>query len=426
MALGAKERWWTGLTKYQWLVLLVAWLGWVFDIADSAIFNLTKGSIVKEMLGGDAAYKLHGAAVEGQIQMVFIIGWAIGGLLFGVLADRWGRVRTMTLTILLYCVFTGLTALCRTPEQVAAIRFLTALGIGGEWAAGASLVAEVFPDRARAGAAALLQTAAAIGPVLAALANQAFAGQSWRWLFVVGVAPAILTVVIRAKVKEPERWVTTVERKRGSWVEPLRALFANSRWRKNALLAMVIGLVGIAGAGNLSFWVPNLSDEASRSLGQKVMDEHRSYITYTMHIGTLLGVLVFPWICERLGRRAAFFAFFAACPLSLWLVLSGKPSFELLIVAVPFLAFFAIGLSAGYGLWLPELFPTAHRATGCSLAYNTARIGQAPWPWVTGEIIGKSHGNVARGVLVAGAMYLVGLVALPFAPETKGKPLPEE
>lgn len=419
-----KVSWWRELSRYQWLVLLVAWLGWVFDIADTAIFNLVKTPMIKEMLG-EAGYASRGAAVEGEIQMVFIVGWAIGGVAFGLLADRWGRVRTMTLTILLYCLFTGLTALCQTPEQVAAIRFLTALGIGGEWAAGASLVAEVFPDRARAGAAALLQTAAAFGPVLAALANQWLAGESWRWLFVVGVAPALLTVLIRAKVREPERWVAATSDRKGSWFEPLRALFAAPKWRKHALLAMVIGLVGIAGAGNLAFWAPNLAEQASKGLDAAAIAANKSYLTYAMHVGTLLGVLFFPWLCDALGRKQAFMLFFAACPVSLWFALSVQPAFSTLLVVMPVLTFFAIGLSAGYGLWLPELFPTAHRATGCSLAYNTARIGQAPWPWVTGMIIGKEQGNVARGVLVAGGMYLVGLLALPFAPETKGKPLPD-
>src|SRR5688572_8545828 len=179
-------RWWHGITRYQWLVLVVAWLGWVFDIFDTALFNFAKGPMLTEMLGGAEAYKLQGPQVEGMIQMIFLAGWAIGGLAFGILADRWGRTRTMVLTILIYCAFTGLTALCQTWEQVAGVRFLTALGLGGEWAAGAALIAEVFPDRARAGAAALLQSAAAFGPALAAVANLKVAAADWRVLFLIG------------------------------------------------------------------------------------------------------------------------------------------------------------------------------------------------------------------------------------------------
>ncbi|MEQ1823995.1 MAG: MFS transporter, partial [Fimbriimonadaceae bacterium] len=142
-----------------WLIVFIAWLGWVFDIMDTALFNFAKVPMLTQMLGGEAAYKANGAQIEGAVQTWFIIGWAIGGLFFGFLADRWGRSKTMSLTIILYCLFTGLTALCQTPEQLTIIRFLTALGIGGEWAAGASLVAEAVSDRQRPLAAAFLQTA---------------------------------------------------------------------------------------------------------------------------------------------------------------------------------------------------------------------------------------------------------------------------
>lgn len=428
MPVDAPVKWWKGLSRYQVLVLAVAWLGWVFDIADTALFNFAKTPMITEMLGGKAAYDLNdtGTRIEGQIQTLFFLGWAIGGLVFGVMADRWGRAKTMTLTILLYCGFTGLTALCQTPEHVAAVRFLTAMGIGGEWAAGAALVSEVFPDRARAAAAALLQTAAAFGPVLAALANQALAGESWRWLFLAGIAPAAITVVIRAGVKEPERWVRTQEGKGKGLFEPLKDLFAAPKWRKNALLAMVIGLVGIAGANNFAFWLPNLVQQASQGLDAAVIAVHKSQVTYTQHTGTLLGVLFFPWLCERIGRRGAYWGFFAACPLVLWLALGSAITFESLLWFAPLLSFFTIGLSAGYGLWLPEMFPTRFRATGCSLAYNTARIGQAPFPWITAALIGTSEGNVARGLMLASAVYVVGLIVVPFAPETKGRPLPED
>ena len=160
--------WYRRLNRTQWLILLVAWLGWVFDIMDTALFNFAKVPMMTEMLGR-AQYKLIGPRVEGQIQTFFLIGWAIGGLIFGILADRWGRTRTLIVTILMYCALTGLTAFCRTPEQVMVARFLTALGIGGEWAAGAALVAESFPDDLRSIASSFLQSAAAFGPVFAAL-----------------------------------------------------------------------------------------------------------------------------------------------------------------------------------------------------------------------------------------------------------------
>ncbi|HEY0866602.1 MAG TPA: MFS transporter, partial [Fimbriimonas sp.] len=201
-------------TRAQWTVLVIAWLGWVFDVMDAALFNFAKVPMFTEMLGPEL-YKQSGAAVEGRVQSVFMLGWAIGGLLFGILADRWGRARTLILTILLYSLFTGLTALCRTPDQVAFVRFLTALGIGGEWAAGAALVAETFRGGGRAPASSFLQSAAAVGPALAAFVNLGLASLPWEsllgrptmpWqsLFLVGVVPALLCVVIRMVVREPE------------------------------------------------------------------------------------------------------------------------------------------------------------------------------------------------------------------------------
>ena len=285
--------WYRTLTRLQWSILLIAWCGWVFDIMDTALFNFAKGPMLTEMLGGPTAYKLNGPVIEGRIQTVFLIGWALGGLFFGLLADRWGRTRTLVITVLMYCGLTGLTALCRTPEQVVIARFLTALGIGGEWAAGAALVAESLPDRARISASALLQSAAAFGPWFAAFANLGLAGQSWRWLFVVGIAPAALTVFIRSRTHEP------VSRRASSgFAEPLALLFADPKLRRNVLVAMGLGVVGIAGAGTAPFWLPNLVKAASVGMLPAEVAARTSYATLTLHVGTFQS-------CSRreFGRR---------------------------------------------------------------------------------------------------------------------------
>ncbi len=417
----AEQPWHRSITRYQWLVLAVCWLGWLFDIMDTALFNFAKAPMLTEMLGGADAYKLNGPATEGLIQMVFLVGWALGGLIFGILADRWGRTRTMVLTILMYCAFTGLTALCHSWEQVAVVRFLTALGIGGEWAAGAALVAEVFPDKARAPAAGFLQSAAAFGPALAATINLGLSAESWRWLFVVGIAPALITVLIRWKIKEPDRWKETATEARGS----LKELFGTSNWRRNVLIASVLGIVGIAGSGNTSFWLPNLVKAVNKGVDAVIVQQRVSYATYTMQIGTLLGVLIFPWLCQKLGRKPAFALFFALSPLAIWLATIGANDYTAVLLFAPLMSFFTIGLSAGFVLYFPELFPTRLRATGSGFAYNVARIGAAPAPWLTGILIGGLAGSVGLGVAAAGLIYLVGLAALPFAPETRGRALPE-
>jgi len=421
--------WYRGITRYQWLVLVIAWLGWVFDIADSAIFALVKGPMLTEMIG-KVQYDRIGKDIEANIQTLFLIGWSIGGLIFGILADRWGRTKVLILTILIYSAFTALTAGCHSVEQVTWLRFLAALGIGGEWAAGAALIAETFPDKARAPAASVLQTAAAVGPILAALGNQLLQlgsadvqQNSWRWLFVFGAIPAFITVIIRMKIKEPERVVRAEKR---SDAGNLKTIFANPTYRRYAIVAIIIGVVGIAGANNLTFWIPNFIKSASPGLSDAVIATRKSYVTYSMHIGTLLGVFFFPWLCQRIGRRPSFAIFFVMSPIALALLTYGNPGYQQILFLAPLGMFFVIGLTSGYALYFPELFPAHLRATGAGLAYNTGRVATAPMPKLTAALSDYFHGSISTGVLIGSAAYLLGLLALPFAPETKGKGLPDE
>ncbi len=424
---GADGPWWRQLTGYQWTVLLVAWLGWVFDVFDTSLFFLAKQPMVQEFFGKDAyGPQGKGPLIEGIILGCFYAGWAVGGLVFGVLADRWGRARTMVLTILLYSLFTGLTWFVQTWEQVAIIRFLTALGIGGEWAAGTALIAEALPNRTRAMAAGFLQSAAAVGPVLAALANLALKDHSWRWLFVVGVAPALLTIWIRWKVREPERWSRTQESpgSRRDAFATLRELFGSQPWRRHAWVALTMAVVGILGASNISYWLPNLVKEASPGLADEAVRARQSYAQMILHVGTIVGVFLFPALCERIGRKRAFAWAFAMTPVVVALATFSKPSYSGLLLVAPLMAFLAIGLTSGFPLYFPELFPTRLRATGMGFAYNTGRILQVPWPILTGWII-ASLGGVGVGVGLTAMVYLAGVAAVAFAPETKGRPLPD-
>src|SRR5271169_2882702 len=199
-----------GVSRYQLLVLLVAWLGWVFDSMDATIYNLVLTPALRELLGSRNTPENIGW-YGGIILAIFLVGWAVGGILFGILADYLGRARTLVITILIYAVFTGLAGFAHSWWQLAIYRFLTALGIGGEWAAGAALVAEVWPEAKRARAAGVLQSAWAAGFLIAAVVNLLLREHGWRSLFVVGVAPAVVALFVRLWVKEPERWVRTRE-----------------------------------------------------------------------------------------------------------------------------------------------------------------------------------------------------------------------
>ncbi len=396
------------------MILGIAWMGWVFDIMDTALFNFAKGPMLTQMLGA-AQYRLHGPQIEANIQAVFLVGWALGGLVFGVLADRWGRTRTLVTTVLMYCLFTGLTALCHSPEQVAVARFVTALGIGGEWAAGAALVAETFRDSSRAAAASLLQTAAAAGPILAALANIGLAGKPWQWLFLVGVAPALVAVLARMQVHDAP---TATERPKA----PLAELWSHSSSRRNAIAAMFVGAVGVTGAMTAVFWQPNLVAALSAGMSKVDVDTRKSQVAMISHLGTLLGVLVVPKLCDRFGRKAVIGFFFVASPLAAIAAIGvgSQGTYERLLVLSPMVNFFAIGVSAAFVLYFPELFPSRVRATGAGLAYNVGRALSIPIPIWTASLIKSFGGSISAGVLLSGLIYLVGLAALPFLPETRG------
>ncbi len=411
-------RWWHGLTRYQWTVLLIAWLGWMFDIYDYALFNFAKTSMLTEMLGGAEAYKRLGPEVEGKILTFFLLGWALGGLVFGIIADKWGRAKTMVVTILIYSLLTGLTAFCQTWEQVLVVRFLTAIGIGGEWAAGTALVAEVFPDRARAGAAALLQSAAAFGPVFAALTNLQVPVEQWRWLFLIGVAPALLTVAVRYFIKEPEHRALNPDEKRGS----LRELFAHPVYRRHAIVGFVIGIVGIGLATNASFWLPNLVKTVSEGLPAEVVKNRQSYASLMLSFGTFIGVMLMPWVCERLGRRPAIALFMFLAPVSVLVAVGLGKDWLSLAMAVPLMSLFSIGISAGFVLYFPELFPSRLRATGAGIAYNCSRIFAAGIPWLTALAMGSDF-SIGKGVAMTAIVLGLGILVLPFATETRGKPL---
>src|SRR3954454_9124550 len=206
--------WYRGLTPYHWFVLVVAALGWLFDTMDQQLFNLARKPAVMYLIQATSPSDPRVADYSGRATMIIMIGWAIGGLAFGILGDRIGRAKTMLLTILLYSAFTGLSALSTGFYDFAFYRFLTGLGVGGEFAVGVSLVAEVMPDRARPHALGWLQALSAIGNMIAALVSIALGkleesgaiGSAWRAMFVVGVLPALLSLFIFVKLKEPEKW----------------------------------------------------------------------------------------------------------------------------------------------------------------------------------------------------------------------------
>jgi len=426
-----ESSWRHGVTRYQWLVLFVAWLGWVFDSMDSTIYTLVLHPALHDLLraqtGGGASQDAIGW-YGGIILSIFLIGWAIGGVVFGVLADRFGRTRTLVFTILVYAVFTGLAALSSNWWELAIYRFLTALGIGGEWAAGAALVAEVWPEAKRARAAGILQSAWAAGFLIAAVVSLLMREHGWRAMFVVGVAPAVVALFVRLWVKEPERWVKTREQERrpgGDHERKLPELF-RPKLLRSTLAGSGLAFVAVFGLWGATNWTPTLvrSLPGLQGLDSGTLTSHISYATMMLNVGALAGYLSFGPLADKFGRRPAFALMCVGSLVLLPVTFLTPRSYAHVLLLLPLLGFFNNGIFSGFPIYLPELYPTRIRATGAGFCFNVGRVLASLGPFLTGFLV-KALGSFGRAASAISLIYLVGLLILPWAPETKGKPLPE-
>jgi MFS family permease len=425
--------WWREITGYQWLVLLVAWLGWVFDSMDATIYALVLHPALHDLLQSTSPAPVSSEMIGhygGIIFSVFLIGWAIGGVVFGVLADRFGRTRVLMATILIYAVFTGLAALSNTWWQLAAYRFLTALGIGGEWAAGASLVAEVWPETKRSKGAGILQSAWAAGFLLAAFISLLMRDFGWRPLFVVGVAPAFVAILVRCWVREPDLWVKARVASSGPELnrrQPgrLRELFTPS-CRRATLTGSGLAFVAVFGLWGATNWTPTLIRALPdlRGLDNATLTSRVSYASMLLNVGSLAGYLSFGPIADRFGRRAAFACMCLGSLVMLPLAFLAPHSYAHVLMLLPLLGFFNNGIFSGFPIYLPELYPTRIRATGSGFCFNVGRIVAASGPFLTGILV-ETLGSFGKAASAIAAIYLLGLLILPFAIETKGKALLE-
>lgn len=423
-----RASWFRGVTRYQWLVLLVAWLGWVFDAMDATIYAMVLHPALHELLGrgGHAAPEAVGW-YGGIIFSVFLIGWAVGGVAFGVLADRFGRTRVLVVTILIYAVFTGMAALAQTWWQLGLFRFLTALGIGGEWAAGAALVAEVWPEEKRARAAGVLQSAWAAGFFLAALIHLLLREHGWRPVFVVGVAPAVVAMLVRLWVREPERWVRARAAEHAGFAarRKLAELFSPAL-RRSTLVGSGLAFVAVFGLWGATNWTPTLVRELPQMQGmaEAALASRISYATMMLNAGALAGYLCFGPLAERFGRRAVFGLMCAGSLILLPTTFLTPRSYGHVLLLLPLLGFFNNGIFSGFPIYLPELYPTRLRATGAGFCFNVGRVLASLGPFLTGWLV-TVLGGFGRAASAIALIYLLGLCLLPFAPETRGRPLPE-
>ncbi len=460
-----KYRWHRELTRYHWFVLVVAALGWLFDTMDQQLFNLARVPAMRELIPQTTGagspemspeqLKVAVAEYGGYATAIFLLGWATGGLIFGVLGDRFGRAKVMMWTILAYSMFTGLSSFSTNFWDFAFYRFLTGLGVGGEFAVGVALVAEVMPDRARPFALGWLQALSAVGNITAALIgislghleSQGVVGSfevfgfrmtAWRLMFVVGTVPALLAVVIRAKLKEPDRWQNVVhdgaaKKTLGLYVE----LFSDPRWRRNAMVGMFMAFAGVVGLWGIGFFSFDLLQSVFRKKFEadglspaEVAGELGFWVGITsvmQNLGGFFGIYAFSRITHVIGRKKAFLISYLAAMFSTAFVFWNLSEFSEVFWMIPMMGFCQLMIFGGFAIYFPELFPTRLRSTGTSFCYNVGRFVAALGPFTFGQLSSKVFGGFDEPMRYAGvamcAIFLLGIAVLPFAPETRGKPL---
>ena len=411
-----EPKWYQELTPYQWRVLVCACLGWALDIMDGFLYAIVLFPAMSDLLGTSESAVI--GWYGGIILSIFMIGWALGGLVFGPIADRYGRARTMAITILVYAGFTALCGIADSWQELALYRFLTGLGIGGEWAAGAALIAESWPEKSRAKAAGIMQASGGVGFFLASLLYFFIGPYGWRWVFALGVLPAVVAFYIRYSLEEPQRWVRT--KQTGN---PYSALFKHPL-RRDVLIGTGLAVIATFGYHGAIQWVPSWVSATLHAQGAKSVIPHVSLITTVLNFGGMIGCLCFPYVADRWGRKRALFGYFfgALCFVPTTFLLA--ENFTQALLVSPMMGFFAAGVFTGFAINFPELFPTAVRATAQGFCYNFARFFSAAAPFAAGALV-SAHGSFAPAIAIISSIYLAGLLVLTFARETKGLALPD-
>ena len=407
--------------KGSWMALAAAFLGWMFDGMEMGIFPLVARPGLQQMQA------LHGILDEGYVQRwmgiitgLFLVGAALGGLVFGWLGDRVGRVKAMTWSILIYSGFTGLCYFAAQPWQLGALRFVASLGMGGEWALGVALVMECWPESKRPLMAGLIGASANIGYCIIAVIGIAFpiTQDSWRWVMLVGAAPALLTFFIRLFVPESKKWMAA---RRANAVSPVVEIFSPTL-RKNTLLAISFASVALVVTWGIVQWIPLWADQMAGSKQPEV----KAWTQLYMSFGAALGCMVAALLGGALGRRITFFLL---CLSSLIVTQILFRTFSEVGTGFFIVVFLVGGCTASfYGwlpLYLPEIFPTRVRATGQGLSFNFGRILAAIGAWQMPALMAFFDKSYARAGETIVLVYVIGMVLIWLAPETKNKPLPD-
>ena len=455
-SLEARQPWWKLLNGYHWFVLIVASAAWFFDCLDQRLFSLARVPALASLMKlppSDPTLQGFGKVVTA----CFLIGWGVGGLIFGSLGDKYGRAKMLTLTILIYSACTGLSYFSQTRLDFTVFRFLTGVGVGGVFGLAVALIAETVPDGARAQSLGLLQILSTIGNIAAGFAKMGIdaleanktiaAGEGWRWMFLIGALPAFMIIFTRKSLKEPEAWLRLKEKgllPKGSILGPYAGLMAEARWRKNLVIGALIASTGVVGLWAIGEYAVDLQKVVFKAHFEKIVpaDKVKAEVDWAITISYLLNMLgaaVGMTLFTRLasiGRRFAFLLGFTAALIVTFLVYWKMSSPADAYWMMPLMGMAQLSVFAGFAIYLPELFPSKLRSTGTSFCYNLGRFAAAAGSFFSATLTKDVYGKFATAAdaspplrysaMTMCAIFLVGIITLAFAPETKGQPLPED
>jgi len=413
-------------SRVIWISFFSACLAWMFDAMDLTIFTLVIFPSVSELIGSADAGAV--AYTGGLILAGKLLTWGLGGIIFGVITDHSGRAKTMIITVLIYSMFTGLSGLAQNWWQLLLLQALAGVGIGGEWAAGAALVAETWRERTRQRALLAMQMSFAGGFFLAGALNVLVGPFGWRWVFAVGAFPALLALFVRRLVPEPDRWIAMRRHGKSARDQGIAAagrtflaIFAPDLRRRTAVGVLIAAAMMIGAWGTTSLlptWIHQLVGPDNAALAVQATGK----CFMLANVGAVFAYLALMWLNDAIGRRWSYFLVVVGCIGTSLFAFTQIRTVEGLLWFMPLYGFFAVGGFGVFAAYLPELFPTRVRATGQGFCWNTARGLTAIGPVTAGSLVGIL-GSVPLAAIAVTASYLIGLLAIWFGPETRGLPL---
>jgi MFS family permease len=442
------QPWWRSFTRHHWFVFIAASLAWFFDTLDQQMFNLGRDGAVEQLLANPA----KATEFASYTTSFLLIGWAVGGFFFGAFGDRFGRAKILAVTLLIYSVGTGASAFVSSFSQFCGSLFFTGLGIGGVFGLAVALVADSVSDEARAPALGLLQSLSTCGNILAALIGMGigliaaasllpFGLKPWQALFLVGAVPAFLCIFLIRRLPEPEKWVRARAEgaRRGVKFGSYASLLGDPRWSKHAWLGLIFCCAGIIGLWGLGNFHPQIVRSivaihlAQAHLSADALASRKAYWSSVgllmQNIGGFCGMMTIARLAQSWGRRPALAVALVLSFLSTILVFRYLREFSQIFWMLPIMGFGQLGVFAVYAIYLPELFPTSLRSTGTSFCYNFGRLAAASAPFTIGRLTRALGGDI-EGFRTAGLwvslVLLTGLIVIPFLPETRNQPLPED